>query len=47
MIGKSAGKDGGYYEAKHLRWGDLWRFKKPLPSRVVKKRRKNKVIKTI
>lgn len=26
IIPKSYGKEGGYYECKHLHGGDLWRF---------------------
>lgn len=47
IVGKSAGIDGGYYEARHLRNGDLWRYPKTVPNRVVKKRRTNKIIKVI
>lgn len=28
IVAKSHGKEGGYYESKHLNGGDLWRFPK-------------------
>ncbi|CAK81774.1 unnamed protein product (macronuclear) [Paramecium tetraurelia] len=43
IVAKSHGKEGGYYEAKHLNGGDLWRFPKLPPSKVGKKRRKQPV----
>jgi len=38
VIGKSSGKEGGYFESKHLHGGDLWRFPKQAPKKVGKKR---------
>lgn len=38
VIGKSLGKEGGYFESKHLHGGDLWRFAKQAPKKVGKKR---------